>query len=368
MEIRQIEDRRWCVYIHTNKINGKKYVGQTSQNPPEKRWGNNGSNYDSTPYFFSAINKYGWDNFEHEIIQTNLTLTEALSLESELIASLDTTNKDKGYNIIQYGIGTIGYKHTEEAKQKMSNAKKGRPPANKGKKATDESRKKMSQAHVGKKLTEEQKKKIGENSKTWWAKDENREKMSGKNNSRYGVKMSSETKQKISKANKGKKLTDDHVKKLKESHIGITQSEKTKKKISDNSATKRNIVQLSLDGTFIASYSSLKNAEQQTGIKYQNISACLRETKQSAGGFLWLYQEKYNPDVCYEYINTRIRPVVQLTKDMKLVNKYKSITEASQITGFSTSSIGECCSGTHQYSHGYLFMYEEKYIDYLKGD
>ena len=70
----------YLVYIHTNKLNGKKYVGQTCQRP-EKRW-NNGKGYKLETYFGKAIKKYGWDNFEHEIVAENLTKEETKKLIS----------------------------------------------------------------------------------------------------------------------------------------------------------------------------------------------------------------------------------------------------------------------------------------------
>ena len=57
----------WCIYMHTNKINGKKYIGQTFQNI-EYRWRQDGSGYKGQP-FYNAIEKYGWDNFEHKILK-----------------------------------------------------------------------------------------------------------------------------------------------------------------------------------------------------------------------------------------------------------------------------------------------------------
>ncbi len=66
----------YIVYQHKNKINGKIYIGITMQEP-EKRWGSNGCNYKSSPHFYAAIKKYGWDNFEHNILFTNLTKKQA---------------------------------------------------------------------------------------------------------------------------------------------------------------------------------------------------------------------------------------------------------------------------------------------------
>ena len=49
----------YCVYMHVNKINNKKYIGITKQKTPESRWGANGVNYKGSPHFYAAIKKYG---------------------------------------------------------------------------------------------------------------------------------------------------------------------------------------------------------------------------------------------------------------------------------------------------------------------
>lgn len=87
----------YCVYCHTNNINGKKYIGMTKYSP-EKRWGK-GKYYKSCIAFHNAIIKYGWDNFFHEIVATNLTKEEAQNFERLLIEKLDTRNPLYGYNI-----------------------------------------------------------------------------------------------------------------------------------------------------------------------------------------------------------------------------------------------------------------------------
>lgn len=88
--------KTWKVYIHINKINNKKYIGITSENNPNKRW-KNGAGY-KKQIFYNAIQKYGWNNFQHKILYQNLTETEAKQKEIELIAFYNTNNNLYGYN------------------------------------------------------------------------------------------------------------------------------------------------------------------------------------------------------------------------------------------------------------------------------
>lgn len=124
----EIKNGAYCVYVHTNKINGKMYIGQTCQKP-EYRW-NNGAGYKRQPYFYRAIRKYGWDMFEHYIIASNLTKQEADNFEKLLIQRLMTMQPAFGYNLTEGGEGSKGVKHlprkrTEEQRRQISLAHKG---------------------------------------------------------------------------------------------------------------------------------------------------------------------------------------------------------------------------------------------------
>ena len=55
-------DRNYKVYVHINKINGKRYYGITKQKRIKRRW-ENGKGYKKQSYFYSDIEKYGWGNF-----------------------------------------------------------------------------------------------------------------------------------------------------------------------------------------------------------------------------------------------------------------------------------------------------------------
>ena len=93
----------YIVYKHTNKVNGKVYIGITCQTP-EQRW-RSGLGYKDQSKFYGAILKYGWDGFLHEILYSNLSQKDAYDLEVKLIEQFDSINN--GYNI-QTGGDDVG--------------------------------------------------------------------------------------------------------------------------------------------------------------------------------------------------------------------------------------------------------------------
>ena len=150
----------YTVYQHKNKINGKIYIGITSQKP-EDRWGSQGCNYKSSPHFYSAIQKYGWDNFEHNILFTDLTKEQACLKEQELIKEYNSMNREFGYNSTSGGdIFTMN----EETKQKISQAMMGNQN-NLGHPCSEEKKKKISNAQKGREFTEKHKQKLSEAAK-----------------------------------------------------------------------------------------------------------------------------------------------------------------------------------------------------------
>lgn len=115
------DERKWCVYCHTSP-SGKIYIGITGQKP-EERW-RKGNGYRQQKYFWRAIQKYGWDNFKHEILFDCLTKKEAEEKEIELIAVYKSNNKRYGYNV-QNG-GCAPGVMAEETKRKLSKANIGK--------------------------------------------------------------------------------------------------------------------------------------------------------------------------------------------------------------------------------------------------
>ena len=142
----------YYVYVHTNKINGKKYVGITTLKP-EYRW-RNGKGYLSNnngkwgqPKIARAIIKYGWDKFDHQYWEV-YSKESMLFWEEFLIKKYDSINN--GYNVTS---GGEHYKHSEETKQKIGNA-------NRNRKYTDERNNNLSKKLKGRRLSNNTKDKI----------------------------------------------------------------------------------------------------------------------------------------------------------------------------------------------------------------
>lgn len=127
---------------------------------PEQRW-RHGEGYKSSPHFYAAIQKYGWDNFEHNILFQNLTKEEACKKEQELIAKYNSMNREYGYNSMSGGDIFV---MNEETKQKISQSLM-RNKNGLGHPCSEEKKKKISEAQKGRRLTEEHKQKLSEAAK-----------------------------------------------------------------------------------------------------------------------------------------------------------------------------------------------------------
>lgn len=149
-----VEDRLWTVYVHINKVNQKAYVGITSKKNPNHRW-SNGRGYWENPFFFAAINKYGWDGFDHIVIRNDLSEQEAKQMEKDLIKCWRTQDREFGYNMTSGGDGTPNYHPSEETRKKLSEARRREN-------LSEETLRRRSEGLRGRKFSEEHKKRISQ--------------------------------------------------------------------------------------------------------------------------------------------------------------------------------------------------------------
>ncbi len=197
-----LDNREFIGYIYciTNKINKKKYIGQTIQEY-KKRWYrhihelNNDAHMNK--HLQNAWNKYGEDNFSFEVLEILKSDSEdklrKIINEKEIsyINEWNLLNREYGYNIAEGGSEGNNFagkteEEMNEIKRKKSESMKGK---NVGKYHSDESKKKMSETHKG------------------------------ENNPNYGKEWTDERKRKSSEKKKGKKFSLEHKRNLSKSHI-----------------------------------------------------------------------------------------------------------------------------------------------------
>lgn len=143
------------IYLRTNTVNGKKYVGQAKDfKRREYQWHDTKQSY-AGALINNARKKYGVENFKTEILDECETLEEANELEKYYIKKLNTKFPN-GYNLTNGGEGIEGFEHSEETRKKIAETKKGernpqygKTPWNKGMTMNDELREKLSKSHVG---------------------------------------------------------------------------------------------------------------------------------------------------------------------------------------------------------------------------
>lgn len=224
------------VYCHTSP-NGKRYVGIS--NNPEKRW-NNGKGYIKNYLFYRAIEKYGWNNFNHEILYDNLSIEEAGAIEQKLIQKWNLTDPNFGYNLREGGNG----KFSDYSRYLMSKNRKGNTNS------------------VGQYHSLENRKQISESLKKYY-KEHPIQKLDMTNNKEY---------QKI--IAKRKELT--HHK------LSLATS-------GANNPSARPIRQLDKEGNLIEEFAYATLAAKKYNIDLSSIIKCCRGKQKTCGGYKWEY-------------------------------------------------------------------------------
>lgn len=159
------DNKTFIVYKYTLKGTDKVYIGQTCMTIAQ-RAGSQGHRYKNCTKFYNAIQEFGWDNFECEILAENLTLEEANKLEDEYILK---------YNSIENGFNKNrgGWNHlwTEGQRQQMRERNLGEKNPNYGKPRSEETKKKIGEANkialLGRKHTQEELEKMSQSHKKY---------------------------------------------------------------------------------------------------------------------------------------------------------------------------------------------------------
>ena len=316
------EDYSWCVYIHISPSN-KYYVGITGQKP-ERRW-RNGDGYKYNKHFTNAIKKYGWDNFEHEIIASNLTEEEAKNFEKILISKLQSNKSKYGYN---RSSGGESAHHCEETKQLLREIK-GTP---------------VCQFDLDMNLLKEYPSInfAAETTGIWESM------ILGCCHNKIGYKTAG-----------------GYVWILKSDLKDINFDEY--KKYIKHEKLPKPVCQFSLNMEFIKEYESIGQAGRVTGIPYANISMAASGKYNQACGYIWIFKEDLE-NISFEELKTLkeykkpcCKSVYKFSLDMTLIEEFDSRVEAGKSIGVTPQAIGYACNSKTHKSHNYIWWFKEDY-------
>ena len=236
------------IYITTNLINGKKYIGSHLIS------GINDTYLGSGVLLKKAIKKYGKSNFQREIIAQLDNIEDMKKLEEYYIKYYNAYTSNLFYNTTKYAAGITKCTWGDKISKSMIGHK-----FNLGKNHSQETKNKISKANKGKIRSE-------------GYKLDKSNKMLG-NTYALGNKLSKNTCISISQSKTG--------------HSCYKNPERNKKIGEKNS---KPILQYSLKGEFIKEYNSITQALTDLGKNPSNISACLQGRTKSAYGFIWKFK------------------------------------------------------------------------------
>jgi group I intron endonuclease len=246
MKIKNNYPKEAGIYKLTCNINNKIYIGKSVNiysRLAAHKW--QGKNSNIKYYLQSVILKYGWDNFRVDILEIVDNFDKVrdnnflLERETYYIDLFESHNPDKGYNICKYSNDRSGVKHSEETKEKIRISKLGkktgpfskesrenmrisalnRPPR------SDEHREKLRKANLGKKMSDEHREKLRKANLGKKMSDESKEKLrllyKDKPSKRKNFKHSDESKEKIGRAVLGRKHSEESKERMSIAQTGI---------------------------------------------------------------------------------------------------------------------------------------------------
>lgn len=126
------------------------------------------------------------------------------------------------------------------------------------------------------------------------------------------------------------------------------------------------IIQLDKNGNFIKEFNSISDASRGLEINVSNIGTVLKDNNHSADGFIFIYKEDYDRGVRkqYSYIKNanRNKKIIQLDLTNNFIKEWHSTKEVSQVLGISSGGICSCLKGKRNTCGGFKWQYSSEYI------
>lgn len=157
----------------------------------------------------------------------------------------------------------------------------------------------------------------------------------------------------------GKPCKESTKKLLRAYNTGKIVSEKIKEKLRNHIACHK-IDQYDINGNFIKTHRSIREASRVIGIDNKTIRRSLSGDYKLAGGFIWKrHGEKISKNELKNRTNhsNKKRKVVQMDLNGKILAKYESVQEAARKNKFNARKICSCCQGKFNKYKEFIWQY-----------
>lgn len=208
----------------------------------------------------------------------------------------------------------------------------------------------------------------------------------------------------------GRPTSEETKEKIRQKALGRKPSSSVKQKMIDASSQKKEISQFTLDGVYIKTYASLREAERETGIPTSSLSACARGKYKYSKGFKWAYSNtipkeekkvsdpakspkpirekkpmaesirkqisetnklRWTPErkIKQSIENIKNRPILQYTLDGEFVQEFRNVSEAVKAVGATThTNIAKCARGIRKKACGFVWKYKDNITNISSGN
>jgi hypothetical protein len=166
-----------------------------------------------------------------------------------------------------------------------------------------------------------------------------------------GRECTQETRNKLSKAHKGKKKSPEAIRKTADANRG---KKRTYEQNLKNQETKRKAVnQYTIDKKIINTYVSIADAHHTTGVQGTHISACCNRKCKYAGGFLWRFVD--DPIQIDDFEIEKFREIFQFDKNFNFIQKHISLLNIEKITLY--QHVIDVCNHIRKTAGGFIWRF-----------
>lgn len=141
-----------------------------------------------------------------------------------------------------------------------------------------------------------------------------------------------------------------------------------KKPCGKDSPRSKSVCQISTDGKLINIWNCISDVEKDLGISNSHISQVCKNTRKFAGGFIWVYEEEYDPNKEYKRtprikdMGKGTKAVLLLSENNEIIREFYSVNNAGEELGIAGQEVSRICSHKAK-TIKFNLKYKSEYIE-----